>query len=115
MMTIYDIAREVGAASSTVSRVVNGKVGVKEETRQRILALLEKYHYSSDAAARGRVKQPKKVVGILDRGYPRQGDSTSSGFHAGEGEESSSYRMSKERVIADAAFLREGSRGWKSR
>lgn len=65
MMTIYDIAREAGVAASTVSRVVNGKPGVKEETRRRILALLEKYHYSPDAAARGLVKQSTRMVGIL--------------------------------------------------
>lgn len=40
-MTIYDIARIAGVSASTVSRVVNNKSGIKEETRKQILALLE--------------------------------------------------------------------------
>lgn len=38
-MTIYDIARMAGVSASTVSRVVNNKPGIKEETRKQILAL----------------------------------------------------------------------------
>lgn len=64
-MTIYDIAKEAGVAASTVSRVVNGKPGVKEETRKRIQELLRKYDYSPNAAARGLVKQSTRMVGIL--------------------------------------------------
>lgn len=64
-MTIYDIAREAGVAASTVSRVVNAKPGVKEETRRRIQALLEKHDYSPNAAARGLVKRSTRMVGIL--------------------------------------------------
>lgn len=64
-MTIYDIAREAGVAASTVSRVVNGKPGVKEETRRRIQSLLEKYDYSPNVAARELVKQSTRMVGIL--------------------------------------------------
>ena len=34
-MTIYDIARMAGVSASTVSRVVNNKPGIKEETGSR--------------------------------------------------------------------------------
>ncbi|MCD8222375.1 MAG: LacI family transcriptional regulator [Clostridiales bacterium] len=64
-MTIYDIAREAGVAASTVSRVINNKPGIKEETRQRVRVLLEKYNYTPDAAARGLVRQSTRMVGIL--------------------------------------------------
>ncbi|MCD8222373.1 MAG: LacI family transcriptional regulator [Clostridiales bacterium] len=66
-MTIYDIAKEAGVAPSTVSRVINNKPGFKfkEETRQKILALLEKYNYTPDMAARGLVTQSTRMVGVL--------------------------------------------------
>ncbi len=64
-MTIYDIAREAGVAASTVSRVINNKPGIKAETRERIQALLRKYNYTPDAAARGLVKQSTRMIGIL--------------------------------------------------
>ena len=52
-MTIYDIARVAGVSASTVSRVVNNKPGIKEETRKQILALLEQYDYSPNETACG--------------------------------------------------------------
>lgn len=64
-VTIYDIAREAGVTASTVSRVVNEKPGVKEETRRKVQELLKKYDYSPNIAARGLVKQSTKMVGIL--------------------------------------------------
>lgn len=41
MATIYDIAKEVGVSPATVSRVINGRVGVKEETVLRIRRAME--------------------------------------------------------------------------
>lgn len=64
-MTIYDIAREAGVSASTVSRVINEKPGIKAETRQRVQALLKKYNYTPDAAARGLVMQSTGIIGIL--------------------------------------------------
>lgn len=64
-MTIYDIAREAGVSASTVSRVINNKPGIKEETRRRIQKLLEEYDYTPDIAARGLATQATRFVGIL--------------------------------------------------
>ncbi|MCI9533631.1 MAG: LacI family transcriptional regulator [Lachnospiraceae bacterium] len=64
-MTIYDIAREAGVAASTVSRVINNRPGIKQETRQKVQMLLKKYNYIPDAAARGLVMQSSRLVGIL--------------------------------------------------
>lgn len=64
-MTIYDIAREAGVSASTVSRVINDKPGIKEETRRRVQELLHKYSYSPNQAARGLVKQASGIIGIL--------------------------------------------------
>ena len=64
-MTIYDIAKEAGVSASTVSRVMNGKPGISEKTREKIRALLEKHSFTPDAAARGLVTQSSGIVGIL--------------------------------------------------
>jgi len=64
-VTIYDIAKEAGVAASTVSRVINDKPGIKAETREKVQALLKKYNYTPDVAARGLVMQSTKMVGIL--------------------------------------------------
>ena len=64
-MTIYDIARIAGVSASTVSRVVNNKPGIKEETRKQILALLEQYDYSPNETARGLVNKASRMIGIL--------------------------------------------------
>lgn len=64
-MTIYDIAKMAGVSASSVSRVINDKPGVGMETRERIQALLDKYHYSLDETARGLTKKSSKTIGIL--------------------------------------------------
>ncbi len=64
-MTIYEIAAEAGVSASTVSRVANNKPGVKAATREKVKKLLDKYHFSIDAAAQGLVMGETKIVGIL--------------------------------------------------
>lgn len=64
-MTIYDIAKIAGVSASTVSRVVNGKPGIKAETRKQIEELLKKYDYRPNENARGLVNQESKLIGIL--------------------------------------------------
>jgi LacI family transcriptional regulator len=63
--TIYDIAKEAGVSASTVSRVVNNKPGVNENTRKKVQQLLEKYNYIPNEAARGLVTQSSRIIGIL--------------------------------------------------
>ena len=64
-MTIYDIAKEAGVSASTVSRVMNNKPGIKEETRERVMAVVEKYNFAPDETARGLVRQATKTIGLL--------------------------------------------------
>ena len=63
--TIYDIAKEAGVSASTVSRVVNNKPGINENTRKKVQQLLEKYNYIPNEAARGLVTQSSRIIGIL--------------------------------------------------
>lgn len=65
IMTIYDIAKLAGVSASTVSRVVNNKPGIKEETRKQIQALVEQYGYSPNETARGLVMKASRMIGIL--------------------------------------------------
>ena len=64
-VTIYDIAREAGVSASTVSRVINDKPGVAKEKRERVQALLSKYQYVPNEAARGLVTSSSRMIGIL--------------------------------------------------
>lgn len=64
-VTIYDIAEKADVSASTVSRVINNKPGVKRATKQRVMKILEEYHYVPNETARGLVRQSSKIIGIL--------------------------------------------------
>lgn len=49
--TLADIVRESGVSSATVDRVLNGRPGVKEHTRQHVLAIARRLGVLSDSAA----------------------------------------------------------------
>ena len=44
-MTIKDIARECDCAIGTVSRVLNNHPDVSDKTRQKVMAVVEKYGF----------------------------------------------------------------------
>ncbi|HEX9597589.1 MAG TPA: LacI family DNA-binding transcriptional regulator, partial [Anaerolineales bacterium] len=52
-ITIQDVARKAGVSVSTVSRVVNGKNDVAEETIEKVQAVVQELGYASSLAARG--------------------------------------------------------------
>lgn len=64
-ITIYDIAREAGVSSSTVSRVLTGNANVRPEKKERVLRLIEKYNFKPNALARGLADTRSKVIGLL--------------------------------------------------
>ncbi|MEE1086196.1 MAG: LacI family DNA-binding transcriptional regulator [Schaedlerella sp.] len=51
-MNIKDVAKIAGVSSATVSRVLNNSGPVKEDTRQRILKIIEEGGYTPNALAR---------------------------------------------------------------
>ncbi|MGE0033634.1 MAG: LacI family DNA-binding transcriptional regulator [Pseudothermotoga sp.] len=59
------MARELGVNVSTVSRALNGKPGVSEELRKKILELAKAKGYSPDLAAVGLRKGKTKIIGVL--------------------------------------------------
>ena len=52
MASIKDIAEAVGVSASTVSRVINGKSYVNEETRKKVLAMVEQTNYQPNVLAK---------------------------------------------------------------
>lgn len=51
MANIKEIAKLAGVSKATVSRVINNKLDVKQETRERILELLRRYDFQPNASA----------------------------------------------------------------
>ena len=64
-MNIYDIAREAGVSISTVSRVLNNKGNVNENTRKNVMEILQKHNYTPSAIARGMVSKSMRTVAVL--------------------------------------------------
>lgn len=65
MTTIRDVARAAGVSVATVSRVLNGKGPVREETRQRIREVAERLRYVPHGAARSLITRRTGVIGVV--------------------------------------------------
>ncbi len=52
-VTIKDVAREAGVGLGTVSRVINNHRDVNEQSREKVLAVIERLGYRPDLLARG--------------------------------------------------------------
>ena len=63
--TLYDVAREAGVSTATVSRVVHGQDRVRPSTRRRVLEAIEALGYVPDGAAQSLAQRRKEVVGLL--------------------------------------------------
>jgi DNA-binding LacI/PurR family transcriptional regulator len=64
-LTIADIAREVGVSPSAVSFALNGRPGVSEATRARILQAAERMNWHPHSAARALGGAPAGAVGLV--------------------------------------------------
>jgi len=64
-MNIFDIAEKSGVSITTVSRVLNNTGHVKEETRQKILKVIEENHYTPNSLAQGLAKKESKTIGVV--------------------------------------------------
>ncbi|MDR0199601.1 MAG: substrate-binding domain-containing protein [Streptococcaceae bacterium] len=63
--TIYDVANAAGVSMATVSRVMNGNPNVKEKTRQKVLAAVDKLDYRPNAIARGLASHKSTTIGVV--------------------------------------------------
>jgi LacI family transcriptional regulator len=65
--TIADVATKAGVSAATASRALNGKLGVREDTRERVLAAAADLRYAANGAARGLVTTRTGTIGYLAR------------------------------------------------
>lgn len=64
-ITIYDIAKEAGVSPATVSRVITNSVNVRPEKREKVEALIDKYHFKPNVLAKGLADTRTKTIGVL--------------------------------------------------
>ncbi len=64
-INIYDVARIANVSTATVSRVLNNKIRVSPETRQKVQDAISQLGYRPSAIARGLVLKHTKTIGIL--------------------------------------------------
>ncbi|MGQ4473991.1 LacI family DNA-binding transcriptional regulator, partial [Streptomyces violaceoruber] len=59
---LAQVAKKVGVSEATVSRVLNGKPGVSETTRQSVLSALDVLGYERPTQLRG---ERARLVGLV--------------------------------------------------
>ena len=65
-VTIKDIAKYAKVSTATVSNVVNGKTGkIGEETRKRVLKVIEEHNYIPNRIASSLVTKKTKTLGLI--------------------------------------------------
>jgi len=64
-VTIADVAEEAGVSMMTVSRAINHKEGISDETRQRILEIAERIGYRPSGVARALATNRSCSLGLV--------------------------------------------------
>src|SRR5262249_44167424 len=64
-MTIREIADLAGVSIATVSRVLNGRADVRDETRGSVGRVVEEHGYTANRSARGLSAGRTGLVGVL--------------------------------------------------
>lgn len=65
MATIHDVAKKSGVSVTTVSRVINNHPHVREETRQRVLAVFREMAYVPNANAGSLARKSTSTIAVL--------------------------------------------------
>lgn len=63
--SIKDVAKEAGVGIGTVSRTLNGSGYVKQSTRERVMAAVEKLKYSPNPIARNLSSHSTSIIAVL--------------------------------------------------
>lgn len=67
-MTIKDVARLSGCGVTTVSRVLNNRPDVSEETRRKVMTVVEQYGFMPNANAKHLKQQADSSIAIIVKG-----------------------------------------------
>lgn len=65
MVTIEDVARLAGVSNSTVSRVLNNKEYVKEDTREKVYEAVSQLGYKPSRIARSLRANASRIIGLI--------------------------------------------------
>ncbi|KAB1438325.1 LacI family DNA-binding transcriptional regulator [Candidatus Galacturonibacter soehngenii] len=65
MATLKDVAKETGLAVSTVSRVLNSRGYISEETKKSVYDAMKKLNYQPNEVARSLSKQTTNTIGVI--------------------------------------------------
>ncbi|MFQ9514540.1 MAG: LacI family DNA-binding transcriptional regulator [Eubacterium sp.] len=71
-LTIKDIARICNVGISTVSRAINDDPGINKNTKERILKVIEEYHYVPNNSARNLKMTESNTIALLIKGIDNQ-------------------------------------------
>jgi len=75
--SIRDVARMADVSHQTVSRVLNKHPSIRPETRDRVLAAMERLSYTPNRAARALVTSRSQTIGILSASPTMYGPASS--------------------------------------
>lgn len=64
-ITIRDIAREAGVSASTISNILNNKKKASEETKKKVMEIIDKYNFSPSISASTLVNKKSQLIAII--------------------------------------------------
>jgi len=73
--TIYDVAEKAGVSRQTVSRVINNRLEVSDETRQRVKKVMAELNFQRNAVALSLSRQRSYLFGVVISGLKYLGPS----------------------------------------
>ena len=65
MVTLKDVAAKAGVTVTTVSRILNNRGYISEETRAKVYAAMKELHYQPNEIARSLSKKTNNTIGII--------------------------------------------------
>ena len=95
-VTIKDVARAAGVSTQTVSRVINDRPDVAEETRQQVTLVIDRLGYRPSAIARSLIRQRSFTIGVVTAGLKYIGPSRTLNGIADQAEQSGYALLLKE-------------------
>lgn len=65
MATLKDVANETGLTVSTVSRILNNRGYISENSREKVYAAMKKLNYQPNEVARSLIKRRTNTIGVI--------------------------------------------------
>lgn len=106
-ITIADVAKKAGVSTATVSRVLNNKDRVKDETRQKILDIVKELGYFPNSSAKRLRDNIANTIGVIVPDI-----STSFYSEIVKGIENKANEMGCNLIVCDAQNRKEKERGY---